>query len=153
MTTKYTADLGFDTLTISADLSQASAPISYLGPDGEHVSTPHQTADALHDLRAAFRLVVEHLGSDYYADPDDDRDDDEILDELLDGIEIEASEEDESTVEVSCYVQSGSLHHYQSGEYLREATAEEECESIEQAECDGGAGVITATVLASLLDD
>jgi hypothetical protein len=36
----------------------------------------------------------------------------------------------------------GSLHDYQTGAYIRPATADERAESVEAAEHDGGAGVI-----------
>lgn len=87
----YTADLGFDRLTIEVDLSQASSPITYEGADGEWVTTPFQCADAGHDEARAMRLVLEYLGRDYYAEPDDDRDDDDIVADLLDGVDIECT--------------------------------------------------------------
>ena len=36
-----------------------------------------------------------------------------------------------------------TLHDYQTGEYLREATREEHIESVQAANRDGGRGVIT----------
>lgn len=93
--TTYSLDLGFDTLRFTADLSQASAPICYLDGDGAEVSTPYQTADARHDASRAARLLLEHFGRDYYAEPSDDRDSDEILDELLEAADMEAEDEDD----------------------------------------------------------
>lgn len=91
---KYTADLGFDKLVFFANFAEASAPIYYEGPDGEQVSTPYQTADACHDADRALRLIVEHLGSDYYADPSSSRSDEAQLDALLESVEMTVEDED-----------------------------------------------------------
>ncbi len=83
--TTYTLDLPWgETLRMSADLSQASAPIQYEGAErDEWMSTPYQTADARHDETRAMRLVLEYLGREYYAAPDDERDDDDIISACL----------------------------------------------------------------------
>lgn len=47
-----------------------------------------------------------------------------------------------NTTKKSCYVESGKLYDYRTGEYLREATTEEAAESERAAERDGGRGVI-----------
>lgn len=65
-----------ETLRISADLAQASAPI-YLpseeeGEDG--MQLPYQTADARHLESEMLRLVVDYLGADFYASPDSEDD-------------------------------------------------------------------------------
>ncbi len=54
------------TLTISADMSQASAPIRYRVDDGEPkwYGTGLQTADARHDWNRAFALVNARLKSE-----------------------------------------------------------------------------------------
>ena len=77
MATTYTYRMPWgETLRISADLSQATAPISYegldLGDGAEWTQTPYQTADARHDEREMLRLVVDHLGAEWYADPSSD---------------------------------------------------------------------------------
>ena len=41
-------------------------------------------------------------------------------------------------------IPAGSLHLYKTGEYLREATAEEYSKSIQAAKTDGGRGVFRA---------
>lgn len=53
----YTVTTHFDTFRFSADLAQASAPILFLGEDGE-TSTPYQTADSRHRPRDAALLVL-----------------------------------------------------------------------------------------------
>jgi hypothetical protein len=71
-TTIYTAKLPWgEALKISADLSQASAPISY--QDGkEWISTPFQTADARHDASNAVRLILDWFGPAYYMEDGND---------------------------------------------------------------------------------
>lgn len=92
-TTIYTARLPWgETLKISADLSQASAPISY--KDGnEWIGTPFQTADARHNECSAIRLILDWFGPGYYRDPDDDRDPDDVLDEIMGDVSIETDED------------------------------------------------------------
>lgn len=78
MSERLIVDLGFDKLELDVDLAQASAPIHYLGEEGQLVSTPFQTADARHRERDAAKLVIGWLGSDYWLNPDDDEPKDEI---------------------------------------------------------------------------
>jgi hypothetical protein len=47
----------------------------------------------------------------------------------------------------------GSLHGYDSGEYIREATDDELRASREAAEIDGGAGVISADQLSKPVEE
>lgn len=93
---RYTAEMPWgESLTISAELANASSPIHYMTDDGDFVSTPFQTADARHDMRRAMRIAIEFLGSDWYANPDDDRDDDEIVDDIMGSIDIDEDESEE----------------------------------------------------------
>lgn len=72
MTTDYTVRLTFDTLTVRANLAEASAPIKIVDEDGIATSTGYQTADARHDARIMARLAVLSCGRDYYLDPTGD---------------------------------------------------------------------------------
>lgn len=84
-----------ESLTIEVDLTEASAPIRYLPCDDEPevwCSTQYQTADAQHDATQAAMLVVESMGRDWYADPNDERGDEAILAELAEDIRIEEDE-------------------------------------------------------------
>ncbi len=92
-TTIYTARLPWgETLTISADLSQASAQITYR--DGkEWIGTPFQTADARHNEINAVRLILDYFGPGYYREPDDDREPDDVLDEIMDAVSIDADDD------------------------------------------------------------
>ena len=64
-----------ETLRIRADLSQAAANIMVEGDDGVFCCTPYQTADARHREKDMLRLVVRHLGAEWYWDGTGDRDD------------------------------------------------------------------------------
>ena len=69
-TTTYRVDLGFETISFSADLAQASAPIRIVTEDGTQ-TTQYQTADARHDEWKAAVLVVREMGRDFWFDPSD----------------------------------------------------------------------------------
>jgi len=61
-----------------------------------------------------------------------------VFDQLLEiyGISIEDATADE-------YTEDGTLHDYQSGDFIRRATDAEAQASVEAAKSDKGAGVIT----------
>lgn len=90
----YTAKMPWgEMLTISADLSQASANIAVVitGADGEDDRidpTPYQTADAKHRAKEAIMLAVTYCGREWYANPDDTRDSAEILKEIESKIKV-----------------------------------------------------------------
>lgn len=98
----YTAQMPWgDTLTISADLTQASAPILYAGPEeyeGEKnwVSTPYQTADARHREVHAMMLAVEYAGAEWYRAPNDRRPAAKILAEIRRSITVQIGDEVEA---------------------------------------------------------
>ena len=75
-----------ETLIVSADLTQASAPICTVSEndEGEEIldPTPYQTADAAHRPKKAVMLVIEYCNRDWYANPNDDRDSSDILAEI-----------------------------------------------------------------------
>lgn len=78
-TYSYTMPWG-ETLRISADLAQASAPILVEGAEEDDwQSTPYQTADARHRERDMVRLVIGHLGREWYGEADPD----ELADAIL----------------------------------------------------------------------
>ena len=88
----YTVTLTFDTLLVSANLAQASAPIRILIDDDDHingwryVSTPYQTADCEGDERRMAILAVRSMGGEYWQDPDIDYDgvsDDDAIDAMI----------------------------------------------------------------------
>lgn len=60
MRKQYTRRYHGDKLTISADLTDAAAPILMAWDDSPMRSTPFQTADARHNLAAAFKLCREY---------------------------------------------------------------------------------------------
>lgn len=92
MYTNYKINLGFDTLYMKADLSQASATI-YTSADPDEYDwepTQYQTADASHNLDEAAILAVSCQGRDYWMSPDDEgeiEDDDAYIACLICGIE------------------------------------------------------------------
>lgn len=82
----YTVTSTFEPLTFIADLTQASAPIYYVGVDDEEFITPYQTADARHDVHAAAMLVIRHLGAEWYAAPNEDAD--AVLEQIENELEV-----------------------------------------------------------------
>lgn len=72
MPTDYTVRLTFGTLTVRANLAEASAPIQIVDAEGDATSTGYQTADARHEVREMARLAVLSCGRDYYLDPTGD---------------------------------------------------------------------------------
>lgn len=69
-----------------ADLSQAAAPVTYPGEDGEQYSTPYQTADGCHCEHELARLLVEYWGEDVTIDSveaiDEDEGDDDGIEDM-----------------------------------------------------------------------
>jgi len=83
----YTAKMPWgETLTISADLDEASANIAVVidsYDDGPKMDpTPYQTADARHRKSEAVMLAVSYCGREWYAQHTDRRDSAEILAEI-----------------------------------------------------------------------
>jgi hypothetical protein len=83
--TDYSARMPWgETLTISADLEQASANIAIAGPpegDDDEPSwspTPYQTADARHRATDAMILAVRYSGTEWYTDPSKGDADDQL---------------------------------------------------------------------------
>lgn len=69
----YRVDLTIDTLYVSADLVEASAPIQVVDPEAEDITpTPYQTADARHDAMRMAVLAVLAMGGEYWQDPSRD---------------------------------------------------------------------------------
>lgn len=96
MRATYRVRLTFDTLLVSADLTEASAPIQVLIEDEDEddgyrvVPTPYQTADARHDERQMARLAVRAMGGEYWQDPSidySDIDEDEAIDGMIVSVE------------------------------------------------------------------
>lgn len=80
-----------DEVRFDVDLTQQTSQIKLL-PDEEGweiQSIPYQSADARHCKDAAAELVLQWLGREWYASPDDERDDDDILEELMESVEVE----------------------------------------------------------------
>lgn len=77
-----------DKFSIEADLAQAAATIYTIDEEGERHATQWQTADARHDERRAIALALQSCGSDYYAEPGDERNDDEIISSIVNNLEI-----------------------------------------------------------------
>lgn len=99
---RYTVQLTFDRLTMTADMAQASWPIGWIDDDGEQHTTQYQTADARHDLERAAVLLVSTFGRDWWCGPDDDpKDDDEYIRDLI--VDIEPDDDDDGEQE-SCMV-------------------------------------------------
>lgn len=90
----YTARMPWgETLIVSADLVEASAPICTVSEDDDGEEsldpTPYQTADARHREKDAVMLAVEYCGREWFAQPNDDRETDEILKEIKSKIVVE----------------------------------------------------------------
>lgn len=89
----YTAKMPWgETLTVSADLVEASAPICTVSEDGEGEEsldpTPYQTADARHREMDAVMLAVEYCGREWFAEPGDKRETSEILADIRKNIKV-----------------------------------------------------------------
>ena len=84
-----------ETLIISADLVEASAPILTVSEDdeGEEITspTPYQTADARHRELDAVMLAVEYCGREWFAEPGDKRETSEILTDIRKSVKVEAA--------------------------------------------------------------
>lgn len=87
MTAVYTYTMPWgERLHIRADLSEASAPIQFESAGDERwISTPYQTADAGHHETTMLQLVIEYLGSEWYANPHSEASDAAQLEAAVEG--------------------------------------------------------------------
>lgn len=77
-----------ETLRISCDTTDGKALILYEGADNTWLPTPYQTAHARHLDSEVLRLVVDHLGAEWYADPSSDKSHEEQLSAACKGAKL-----------------------------------------------------------------